>query len=109
MKKRFKIFELRKKNLKKIHLTKLTKLIQKENNFSILSRLNHILIHEYLLVAVKSKKIFLFITFLNSEYFLSNILHNLKVFIDSVLMYKLIHWHVNCINTSVGIFNRRYK
>ena len=61
MKKRFKIFELRKKNLKKIHLTKLTKLIQKENNFSILSRLNHILIHEYLLVAVKSKKIFLFI------------------------------------------------
>tara|TARA_B110001452_G_scaffold227042_1_gene201765 strand:- start:2832 stop:3473 length:642 start_codon:yes stop_codon:yes gene_type:complete len=63
MKKSFvglKIIEV-KKELSGLKLNNIINLIKKENNYSILSNLSNALIKEYLLIATKSKKIFLFI------------------------------------------------
>ena len=63
MKKSFvglKIIEV-KKELSGLKLNNIINLIKKENNYSILSNLSNALIKEYLLIAAKSKKIFLFI------------------------------------------------
>ena len=57
----YKILEIKKKDIGTKTLDKIYTLIKNENTYSILSQLSKVLILEYLVISILSKKIFLFV------------------------------------------------